>query len=155
MIETCRLKNVVIFIKTILSFALSRKIINISFYFRLFPRKTNDKIFEKIQKELFWDHHGPFLTRSGQKVILLDKRALSVFKYSIYLSSCKKSEKNWWLIHEKNPKLIDGHRKTGNDDYTGPFVGPGSNKHLKDSTMHNSLWSIAIKNLHLYDIKLS
>ena len=29
MIETCRLKNVVIFIQTILSFVLSRKIINI------------------------------------------------------------------------------------------------------------------------------
>ena len=54
MIETCRLKNVVIFIKTILSFVLSWKIINISFYFRLFPRKTNDKIFEKLQKEPLW-----------------------------------------------------------------------------------------------------
>ena len=53
---------------------------------------------------------------------------------------------------KKNPKLIDGHRKTGNGDYTGPLVGPGSNKHLKHSTMHNSLLSIAIKNLHLYDI---
>ena len=33
MIETCRLKNVIIFVQTILSFVLSRKIIKLILYF--------------------------------------------------------------------------------------------------------------------------
>ena len=40
----------------------------ISFYFRLFPGKTNDKIFQKIQNILFWDHFGPFLLKFTQKM---------------------------------------------------------------------------------------
>ena len=39
---------------------------NISFCFRLFPRKTNDKIFQKKQKT-FWGHFGPFLPKFEQK----------------------------------------------------------------------------------------
>ena len=79
---------------------------NISFHFRLFPRKTKDKIFQKIQKTLSWGHFGPFLPILGQKWIFLEKRTLSVFRYSDYLPSCRKSEKtimpfprkmlNWW-----------------------------------------------------------
>ena len=38
---------------------------NISFHFRLLPRKTNEKIFQnkkkKTKKKLFWDHFGHFL----------------------------------------------------------------------------------------------
>ena len=34
---------------------------NISFHFRLFLGKTNDKIFRKIQKNLLWAHFAPFL----------------------------------------------------------------------------------------------
>ena len=36
---------------------------NISFHFRLFPGKTNDKIFKKILKNLLWGHFGPFLPK--------------------------------------------------------------------------------------------
>ena len=57
---------------------------NISFHFRLFPRKTNDKI-QNIHKTLFWGHFRPFLPNFGKKWIFLEKRALSVFKHSNYL----------------------------------------------------------------------
>ena len=39
---------------------------NNSFHFRSFPRKTNDKIFDKIIKTLFWDHFGSFLPKFEQ-----------------------------------------------------------------------------------------
>ena len=67
---------------------------NISFHFRLFPGKNNDKIFQKIWKTLFWSHFWSFLPKFGKKWILIEKRALSVFKYYNHLPSCKKSEKN-------------------------------------------------------------
>ena len=76
---------------------------NISFHFRLFPRKTNDKIFLKIQKNLFWGHFGPFLPKFGQKWIFLEKRALSVCRYSNYLSSCQKSYKTIEQFLRKTP----------------------------------------------------
>ena len=79
---------------------------NISFHFRLFPRKTNEKNFQKIQKALFRGHFGPFLPKFGWKWIFLERKALSVFKYSDCLPLCQKSEKtnepflrktpNWW-----------------------------------------------------------
>ena len=56
---------------------------NISFYFRSFPRKTNDNIFQKIQKILFWGYFGPFLPKFGQNWNFLEKRAQSVFKITI------------------------------------------------------------------------
>ena len=46
-----------------------------------------------IQTTIFWGHFGPFLVKFGQKGIFLEKRALSLLKYSNYLPSCKKSEK--------------------------------------------------------------
>ena len=52
---------------------------NIIFHFWSYPGKTKDKIFQKIQKNLFWDYFGPFFSRFGQKWIFLEKRALSVF----------------------------------------------------------------------------
>ena len=67
---------------------------NISFQFWLFPRKTNDRIFQK--KNLKKTHFGLFwalFSKCGQKWILPEKRALSDFRYSKYLPSCKKSEK--------------------------------------------------------------
>ena len=39
---------------------------NISFYFRLFPRKTKDKIFHKSQKILFWGHFDLFCRNLGK-----------------------------------------------------------------------------------------
>ena len=68
---------------------------NTTFHFRLFPSKTNDKIFHKNQKNLIQGHFGLFLPKFEQKWIFLKKkRTLSVFKYSNYLPSCQKSEKN-------------------------------------------------------------
>ena len=49
----------------------------ISFQFRLFPRKTNDSIFRKNQKNLFWGHFESFLSKFGQKWIFLKKMAVS------------------------------------------------------------------------------
>ena len=80
---------------------------NISFHYRLFPRKTN-KIFQKIPKTLFWAHSGPFCPNWGQKWIFLEKRALSVFQYLNYLPLCQKSEKpNEPFLR----KLLEGHTK--------------------------------------------
>ena len=59
---------------------------SINFHFRLIPRKTNDKIFQKIVKTLF-------LPKFRWKWIFLEKRNLPGFKYSNHLQSCKKSEK--------------------------------------------------------------
>ena len=82
---------------------------NISFHFRLLPRKTNDKIFQKIQKTLFWGHEAilDFFAQIWAKMNFPRKKALSVFKYSNYLPLCNKSEKtimpflrkmlNWWM----------------------------------------------------------
>ena len=86
---------------------------NISFHFRLFPRKTNDKIFHKIhkKKKLFGGHFGTFLPKFWQKWIFLEERffkkkvfkRFSVFRYSNYLPSCQKSEKTIELFLRKTP----------------------------------------------------
>ena len=52
---------------------------NISFHLRLFPRKTNDRIFQKIRKTQFWDHFGPFLPKFRQKWIFLEKKSYVSF----------------------------------------------------------------------------
>ena len=82
---------------------------NISFHFRLLPRKTNDKIFQAIQKTLFRGHVAmlAFLAQIWAKIIFLEKKGLAGFKYFNYLPSRQKSEKtnmlllrkmlNWWM----------------------------------------------------------
>ena len=91
---------------------------NISFHFRLFPRKTNVIMFQKIQKSLIWGHFGLFLPKFGQKWIFLKKKSLSVFRYSNYLPSCQKSEKKllgpFW---EK--RQTDGRTDRQTDRQTG------------------------------------
>ena len=69
-----------------------------SFHIRLFPRKTNNNIFQKIQKKLFWDHFGPYLFQMWAKMNFGGKKPLSVFKYYNYLISWKKAEKTNYLI---------------------------------------------------------
>ena len=64
------------------------------------------KFFKKSKKTYAGAILGPFLPKFGQKWLFLEKRALSVFKYSDYVPSCKESEKsnnpilrkmpNWW-----------------------------------------------------------
>ena len=76
----------------------------ISFHFRLYTRKSNDKSFQKkSKKNLFWGHFGPFLPKFGQKWIFLEKIALSVFRYSNYLSLCQKSAKTFEQFPRKTP----------------------------------------------------
>ena len=67
---------------------------NISFHYRLFPRKANiTKFFKKSQKPYF----GPGL-----------RRTLSLFQYLNYLPLCQKSEKpNEPFLR----KLLEGHTK--------------------------------------------
>ena len=68
---------------------------NTSIHFRLLPRKSNDKIFQKIQNTLFWGHVNilAFFAQIWAKMNFPGKKALSVFKYSNYLPSYQKSEK--------------------------------------------------------------
>ena len=115
---------------------------NISFHFRLFPEKTKDKIFLKNQKTLIWNHFGLFLPKFGQKSISLEKRTLSVFKYSNYLPSCKKSEKT------NDPFL----RKTLNwrtdtpDRQISDFIGPSVGRESKtQNTSVDWLYKMTIK----------
>ena len=58
-----------------------------------FQEKLMAKFFKKSKQNLLLGHFGPFLPRFGQKWIFLEKRALSVFRYSNYLSSSQKSAK--------------------------------------------------------------
>ena len=64
-----------------------------------FEEKLKTNFEKKFKENLFWSNFG-------QKWIFLERRALSVFRYSNYLSLCQKSEKtleqflrrtpNWW-----------------------------------------------------------
>ena len=70
---------------------------------------------------------GPFLPKFGQKGIFLEKRDLSVFKYSSYLRSCQKPKKlichswgNSWTdrwMDRRTEGLTENH------DFVGPSVG--------------------------------
>ena len=71
----------------------------------------------------------------GQKWIVLEKRVLSLFRYSNYLPLCQKSEKTNELFLRKMPNWrtdrqtdTQTDRKTDNSDFRGPSVGQGSNK---------------------------
>ena len=98
---------------------------NFSFRFRLFPRKTDDKIFQNIQKHGLW----AFFAQIWSKNHIVQKRALPVFKYSNYLPSCQKSEKklmshswekcwtDWWVDRQIDRQT---DRQTDNGDYIGP-----------------------------------
>ena len=95
---------------------------NISFHFRLYTRKTNDKTFlKKSKKNLFWGHFGPFLPKFGQKWIFLEKRALSVLRYSNYISLCQKLEKTIEEFLKKTPNW-QTDRQTDDGDFTRPYV---------------------------------
>ena len=88
---------------------------NISFHLRLIPGKTNDKIFQKIQKNLFWDHFGPFLPKFGQKWIFLEKRPLSVVKYCAEENPMSHSGEKCWT-----DRWTD--RQMDNGDFIGNFL---------------------------------
>ena len=104
---------------------------NISFHLRLLPRKTNGKIFQKIQNTLFWGHVIilAFFAHIWAKMNFSGKKLVSVFKYSNYLPSCQKSEKtNMPFLRKMLNWRMDGQtdgRKTDNHDFVGPSVGRG------------------------------
>ena len=52
---------------------------NFSFPFRLSLEKTDDKLFQKIQKELFLGHYWPFWPNFAQKWIFLEKKGSASF----------------------------------------------------------------------------
>ena len=95
---------------------------NISFHFRLFPRKTKDKIVKISEKKPILGKFGPFLPKLRQKWIFREKRALSVFKCSSYVSSCQKSEKTIEKFLRKTPNWWTD-RQTDNSDFIRPSVG--------------------------------
>ena len=74
---------------------------NISFHFRLFPRKTNDKIFQKIQKALFWGHFGPFLPKFA------GKNGLCQFLDIPIIYNCAKNQRKL-LSHFWEKRRTDG-----------------------------------------------
>ena len=100
---------------------------NISFHFRLFPRKSNDKVFQKIQKKTYfgaiWGH---FLAKSGQKRVFLGKRAVSVLDIPIIYNHAKNQKK--LMSHFWEKRRTD--RQTDNGDSMGPSVRQGSNNIL-------------------------
>ena len=63
------------------------------FHSRPFPGKTNEKIFLKNQKNLFLGILG-FLPKYGQMEIFRKNWALCGFRYSNYLKTCQKLQKN-------------------------------------------------------------
>ena len=83
---------------------------NISFHFRLFPRKPNDKIFQKIKKTLFWGHFGLFWPHLGRNEFPR-RKWLSVFRYSSYLPSRHKLEKTIQPFLRKTPKWRTDRQK--------------------------------------------
>ena len=58
-----------------------------------FRRKLMANIFKKSGNPYFGTIFGPFCPNLGKKQFSWKKKTLSVFKYSNYLSPCKKSEK--------------------------------------------------------------
>ena len=89
--------------------------------------KLMTTFFKKEKENLFWGNFSPFLPKFWRKWIFLQKRALPVFKYSNYLSSCKKTEKtkdpflrkipNWWwterYVQKYSISVSQEHRHDG------------------------------------------
>ena len=96
---------------------------NISFHFRLFSRKTSGKIFQNIQKTIFWGTFWALFPQIWAKMKSPGKRALSVFKYYNYHRCAKNQKKLISYAWEKCQ--TDG--RTDNCDFIGLFVGQGSN----------------------------
>ena len=113
----------------------------ISFHFRLFPGKLITKFFKKSKKKTICGPFWAFSSKSGRQRSFLEKRTLSVFKYSNYLPSCKKSEKtndpflrkmlNWCTDRQAD---TDGQTNDDSFFFLGnfiePSVGRGSKNHI-------------------------
>ena len=94
-----------------------RLVDNISFHFRLFPGKSNDKIFQRnLKKHSLGTFLDPFLPKFEQKWIFLEN-GLCLFLF--LLSTIMRKMSNW---------LTD--RQMENSDFKGPSAGRGSNEAL-------------------------
>ena len=102
---------------------------NISFHLRLLSRKTNDKIFEKIQKTLFWCDEAilPFPPKFGQKWIFPEKRLCQFLNIPIIYHYAKNEKKlicHSWVKCETDRwmyRQMEG--QIDNRDFVGPSVG--------------------------------
>ena len=83
---------------------------------------------------------GQFLPKFGGKWIFLEKRALRVFKYSNYLSWCKKSDKanNPFLI--KMPRCWWKDKKTDGEPWFYRTLHKTGVEKIKFGTECGSLW---------------
>ena len=87
---------------------------NISFYFTLSARKTNNKIFQNFSN----------FPKFEQKWVFREKGAMSDFKYSNYLPLCQKSEKINEQVLRQMPNWQTDRRtrqtdRTENGDFSG------------------------------------
>ena len=69
----------------------------------IISKKNLNKFCQKIQKTLFWGHLGAFWPKFWQNWIFLEKKALSAYRYSNYLTLCQKSEKTIVPFPRKTP----------------------------------------------------
>ena len=97
---------------------------NISSHFRLLPRKTNDKTYEK---NLFWAHFEPFFAQIWANMKFLGKKISASFKIFQVSTTLAKSQKKL-MSHSWEKCRTDGRTdgQTDNGDFIGPSVGPGS-----------------------------
>ena len=99
---------------------------NISFQFRLFPEKTNDKIFQKIKKSPILGTFWALFAQLGQKWGLWILSVL-VFQYSNYLPLCKKNQEK--LMTHSQEKCWNDRRadkQAGNSHFKVPAIGQES-----------------------------
>ena len=103
---------------------------NISFHFRLFPRKSNDKVFQKIQKKPpILGQFGALFAQIWAKTSFPRKKGCVSFRYSNYLQPCQKSEETNEPLLRKTPNwqtdrqrwLYGTLRKTGVQQYPSPI----------------------------------
>ena len=112
---------------------------NISFHFRLFPRKTKLKIVQISKKPYFGAILGPFCSnldkkefswKNGSDIFLIFK--LSTIVPKIKKKKTKKKTNEWFLrkmLNRWRNKWTDRwtDRWTDNGDFVGPFIGWESN----------------------------
>ena len=101
---------------------------NVSFHFRLFPRKTNmTKFFKKSKKTYFGAILSPFCSNFGKNEFSWKKGLCQFLNISIIIVPlCQKSEKtNEPFLRKMLNCWTD--RQTDNSDFIGPSLGWGSN----------------------------
>ena len=97
------------------------------FHFRLFRGKTNDKLFQKIQKSLFWDQFELFFFQILAKWNFFEKglcQFLNIPTIFCHVKNQKKQFSHSWGKCWTDRRM---HRQTHNGDFKGPSVILGSN----------------------------